>query len=234
MTARPSAGSGGIERPSLPSGVAFTTRSAGLPSASCEPDPLHPRTPGRRRAQRRRRLGEFAHGDRDRRGTAFAQRERARRGPRRRPPGSARHSPAASKPGVGAQEALEPGASVFSPTTAPSVITTVFTAWSSRASSDSRRRGRRLDPCAASSRSRPRTPARGGPRTARGSPSGGTGNGTYTRSMPNARNAALWIAGDRLCATGHPMTPSDPRPPRRVDHRRFTRGIHRRCVRCSS
>src|SRR6185295_8746038 len=38
--------------------------------------------------------------------------------------------------------------------------------------------------------------------------SGCTGSGTYTQSSPNAANAALWIAGERLCDTGQPMMPS--------------------------
>ena len=35
----------------------------------------------------------------------------------------------------------------------------------------------------------------------------GTRNGTRTLFSPRCRNAALWIAGLRLCSIGSPMTP---------------------------
>ena len=54
------------------------------------------------------------------------------------------------------------------------------------------------------------TPARSRLRIARAASRrfvGRTGNGTYTYGNPKARNAALCIAGERLCATGSPKMP---------------------------
>jgi hypothetical protein len=54
----------------------------------------------------------------------------------------------------------------------------------------------------------PANPSATNPGNARSTSEGSTGSGTYTQSIPSARNAALWIRGERLWATGHPMMPT--------------------------
>src|SRR4051794_24807438 len=52
----------------------------------------------------------------------------------------------------------------------------------------------------------PANPSARRPTTASGTWPGSTGSATYVQSISSAANAALWITGDRLCATGQPTT----------------------------
>ena len=168
-----------------------------------------------------------AHGDRQ---LPHARRRRART----RPPGprlprriSGRSGPRGSNPTSRRRKRSNPGASVLWPCRRSPATTNVLTARSRRASSDSSSARSALSVLCGIVTLAPRNPRLTSPSAAARRSPGATGSGTYTQSMPSAANAALWIAGDRLCVdrpadhAGEMRAAADRR-------RRLSRGRHRR------
>ena len=96
---------------------------------------------------------------------------------------------------------------MFSPNSIPSVCTTiVLAAPRARAVTDSSSTTAAAASLWGIVTDRPPIPSARMPSTASATSPGATSKARYTQSRPSARKAALWMAGDRECRTGDPMT----------------------------
>src|SRR5207342_2635837 len=206
-------GGSGSSSPWTPSGVAFTIRSTSNPEASSNPTTCtavsEPSSAARRSSVR-----EASRTATDR--LASPHRATASAHARAPPPAPNRSAdrPDASNPTSSRRNRSNPTASELWPASPSAPTTIVLAARRRRASSDRSSISSAVRVLCGIVTFAPANPSAPSPRSAVGSSAGATGSGTWTQSKPSATKAALWIAGDRLCSTGHPSTPTERVEPR--------------------